>query len=32
MDPVLLQIGLNAMLDVIWPVLPPETLDALTYV
>lgn len=32
MDPVLLQLTINHVLDVIWPVLPPYVLDALQYV
>ena len=32
MDPITLQITINHMLDVIWPILPACTLDALQYV
>lgn len=32
MDSVTLQITINHMLDVIWPILPPHILEALTYV
>lgn len=32
MDAVTVQIAINAMLDVIWPLLPQATLDALAYV
>lgn len=32
MDPTLLQITINSMLDVIWPILPPHVLEALAYV
>lgn len=32
MDTTLITIAINAMLDVIWPILPASTLDALAYV
>lgn len=32
MDAVIAQIAIHAMLDVIWPLLPPTTIDALAYV
>lgn len=32
LDPVLVQVAINAALDVCWPLLPPETLEALAYV
>lgn len=31
-DPVLSQIAVNALLDVVWPLLPPEVLEQLAYV
>lgn len=31
-DPVLVQVAVNAVLDVVWPVLPADALDALSYV
>ena len=32
MDAVTMQIAINAFLDVVWPLLPQATLDALAYV
>lgn len=32
MDPTLLQITINQILNVIWPILPPHVLEALAYV
>lgn len=32
MDAISAQVAIHAMLDVIWPLLPQTTLDALTYV
>lgn len=32
MDPTLWQITINHVLDVIWPLLPPCTLEQLAYV
>lgn len=31
-DPVTTQLAINAMLDVIWPILPPHVLAQLAYV
>lgn len=31
-DPVLIQVAVNSALDVVWPVLHPDVLDALSYV
>lgn len=32
MDPITLQITINHVLDVIWPILPPHILEQLAYV
>ena len=32
MDPITAQIAIHAMLDVIWPTLPPHILEQLAYV
>lgn len=32
MDPIAAQIAINHVLDVIWPILPPCTLEQLAYV
>ena len=32
MDPITIQIALNALLDVIWPILPTHILEQLAYV
>lgn len=32
MDPITLQIFINTTLDVIWPILPAQTLEQLAYV
>lgn len=32
MDPITMQVAINAFLDVIWPILPAPILEALTYV
>lgn len=31
-DPVMVQVFLNAVLDVAWPLLPPEVMEQLAYV
>ena len=31
MDPITIQIALNTMLDVIWPILTPHILEQLAY-
>ncbi len=32
MDPITIQIALNTLLDVIWPILPTHILEQLAYV
>lgn len=32
MDPVLVQVAIHSVLDVVWPILPPSTLEQLAWV
>lgn len=32
MDPVLVQVAINSVLDVVWPILPTATLEQLAWV
>lgn len=32
MDPVLVQVAVNSLLDIVWPILPASTLEQLAWV